>query len=160
MSTLNQAHNQWANRPADETFDSLAALHNAVEDQRAESKAVIVDVGALRVEANGDSVQLVGRANRPAHLTNHAFGQLCQRVSAPASYLRELPPTLATQNLNHGLALYGRGNIGEEDRKASLLLRQNGDFFLRAVLTESYTRIWNSDVTSRLVAIQIGRAHV
>lgn len=151
---LDAAHKQWANRPADETFPSIQALHERVTRLRAESRTATVAVASLRVEADQGGVLLVGKTGSRALLTNWSFGQLANRAGAPASYLRELPATLAAQNLNYGLARLDRaGAVADDEREVKLLLNQNGHNTLRAVTSERYSRIWNTDVTGRLVKL-------
>jgi hypothetical protein len=70
-------------------------------------------------------------------------------VGAPASYLRELPATLACQNLNHGLAKYAdRSDI------ANLLFHNNAGLLLRAFTSDEYARIWNYEVAERLLQLE------
>lgn len=149
---LFQAHKQWANRPDDERFDSLQDLYKATKGYAEVAKEKMVPFADLRVENRDGDVQLVGKADVPAQLTHWAFGQLCQKVEAPASYLRELPATLACANLNHGLAKRVTDNEGHKD--ASLLFHSNGSLLLRAITTDAYTRIWNYEVASRLLDLE------
>lgn len=144
------AHNQWARRPEDERFNSLQALHDACKSYAETAGEKIVPFADLRVEAVQGDVQLMGRQGIPAKLTHWAFGQLASRVGAPASYLRELPATLACQNLNHGLAARLQGDIAGKPN-ASLLFHNNGSLLLRALTTEAYARIWNWEITERLL---------
>lgn len=144
---LFKAHRQWASRPEDERFPSIQALYNATKayaDIAAEKEVPYAD---MRVEARNGDVELVGKANVPAQLTHWAFGQLCARVEAPASYLRELPATLAAQNINHGLAKQG-------NEMASLMFHRNGSLLLRAVTSDKYSRIWNHEVAERLLGLE------
>src|SRR3546814_2102511 len=64
----------------------------------------------LPVEARSDRPErlslIVPGEERPVAPTNWSFGQLCSLVSAPASYLRELPAALAGINLQHGLVAH------------------------------------------------------
>jgi hypothetical protein len=148
MTTLTAATKQWSDRPADERYKSLEDLHNAVNTFRAQSKeAPHVPYASLRTEASGDDVLLVGKSNVPSKMTHWAFGQLAQRVSFPADPLRGLPPTLAAQVLNHKLSVMDRGS------QCNLLLHANGGYLVRALTSERYTRIWNNDITSRLIAL-------
>lgn len=149
---LFKANNQWSNRPADERFESLAELHEATKKYALESKEKRVPFSDLRVENMNGEVQLVGKAGIPAKLTHWAFGQLAARVGAPASYLRELPATLAAQNLNHGLAQ----RIAEKanEKMANLMFHENGGLMLRSVLTDDYARIWNYEVAERLLDLE------
>lgn len=147
---LYSAHNQWSKRPEDERFTSLEALHAACLAYASSAKEKTVPFADLRVENVEGDVHLVGRAGVPAKLTHWAFGQVCNRVGAPASYLRELPATLAAQNLNHGLARRVAGDI-DGNKDAKLLFHSNGSLMLRAVTTDSYARIWNHEITERLL---------
>lgn len=145
---LFHANRQWATRPEDERFTSLDALYQATKAYAGTAKEKLVKFGELRTEAVDGDVQLVGKQGNPAKLTNWAFGQMCARLSAPASYLRELPATLACQNLNHGLA------SRKAEDTASLLFHSNGSLLLRALTSDKYERIWNYEVAERLVALQ------
>jgi hypothetical protein len=145
---LFHAHNQWATRPQDEKFRSLEALYTATKGYADAAREKTVPWGDLRTEAIGEDLALVGKAGVPARLTHHAFGQLAAKVGAPASYLRELPPTLAAQNLNHGL----KGTTSSSN-DAMLLFHQNGNLVLRAATSEKYSRIWNYEVVERLIGV-------
>ncbi len=147
-----KAHTQWATRPADERFSSVQALYDATAAYAATAvERENVSTSTLRVENVDGSVQLVGKGNQPAALTHWAFGQLAARVQAPASYLRELPATLAVQNLNHGLA---KRLQADADDRVNLLLHANGSLLVRAFTSEKYERIWNHEVASRLLRLQ------
>lgn len=146
------AHKQWAKRPEDERFQSLQGLHDACKAYTQNAQVKHVPFSDLRVEAIDGDVQLVGKLGVPAKLTHWAFGQLSARLDAPASYLRELPATLACQNLNHGLAQ--RVKDPSASGMANLLFHRNGSLLLRALTTDAYTRIWNYEVAERLLELQ------
>lgn len=150
MSDLNlmTASSQWANRPADQRFESPEALHAAALQYRnSAAEKSGVNPSTLRVEAVDNEIKLVGRGNMPSKLTNWSFGQLCNKVEAPASYLRNLTPTLAAQNLNFGLS-----RMDPESETVKILGHGAGDeFTVDALTSDRYTRIWNSDITSRLL---------
>lgn len=157
-STLTQAFQQWSSRPADERFSSLDALHAACTHHRDVSvEAKNVTLRSLRIDAmdvtTGDAPSviepvLIGATGAVARFTNYGFAQLARRIGAPADYLRKLPAALVAQNMNHGIQ--GTEHNGTND---SLLFAQNGDLRLRAALSSSYTRIWNADITSRLLRL-------
>jgi hypothetical protein len=149
---LFQASKQWATRPEDERFESLTALHSATKHYAEVAREKRLPFADLRVEAIDGDVQLIGKANVPAKFTHWAFGQLCSRVGAPASYLRELPATLACQNLNHGLAQ--RVSDSSSNATANLMFHQNGGLVLRSLLTDDYSRIWNYEIVERLQALE------
>jgi hypothetical protein len=144
-----KAHNQWATRPAEERFWDLQELHNhckTVHQQAAEATAAL---GDLRVEADSGDLKLIGKQGVPATISHFAFGQLAARVKAPAGYLRGLPPTLAAQNLNHGLKELGAAS----DTKSRLLLHRNGNLVLRAATSEKYARVWNDELVERVIEV-------
>jgi hypothetical protein len=146
---LYKASSQWSTRPSDERFSNLYDLHTAVSGYRDSAMVAPVVVSDLRVEAQSGELALIGRQNVPATLTNFAFGQIAQTVKAPAGYLRGLPPTLAAQNINHGLSR-------ASDDEVQLLLHKNGGMVLRGMNSPGYTRIWNSDITKRLLELPGG----
>jgi hypothetical protein len=145
------ANKQWSTRPADQRFTSLESLHAACKAYAATAIERKYEASDLRVENVDGDVQLIGRKGIPARLTHWSFGQLSARVGAPASYLRELPATLAVQNLNHGLA---KRNADSEGGTVNLLFHENGSLLLRAFTSDKYARIWNHEITGRLVDLQ------
>ena len=146
---LFKAHRQWAKRPSDERFQDLQSLYNQTKLYADQAREKLVPVSDIRTEAIEGDVQIVGKANQPARLTYWAFGQLAARVNAPANYLRELPATLACQNLNHGLA-----NLADRTNTANLLFHTNGSLMLRAFTSDKYARIWNYEVAERLLELE------
>lgn len=146
---LFEASRQWATRPEDERFESLQALYDATKGYANTARENVVPVSIIRADVDRGDVVLTGKAGNPATFTHWSFGQLCQRVGAPAGYLRDLPATLAVQNLNHGLA-----NYGDKAETASLLFHSNGHLLLRAFTSEKYARIWNWEVAERLLNLQ------
>lgn len=145
MSVLTQASNQWATRPADERFNSVADWDARANEWRAMAREKSgVPYSDLRTQAQDGEVVLMGKQDIPASFTHWSFGQLARNIGAPAQYLRELPPTLAAQNLNHGLAKMGNAS------NTNLYLHKNGSYQVSAFLSDSYTRIFNSDVTGRI----------
>lgn len=149
---LFHANQQWSTRPKDQRFASLNDLHDATKAYASTAvEKTDAQWSSLRVEAVDGNVHLVGRGGIPANLTHWSFGQLANRIGAPAGYLRELPATLAAQNLNHGLAKRVADGGNET---VNLLFHQNGSIMLRALTSERYTRIWNWEVTERLIDLQ------
>lgn len=148
---LMKANAQWKNRPADERFPSVVELYMKTKQYADEAKEQDVPVSVLRTEVVDEDVHLTGRSNVPARFTHWAFGQLCARIGAPASYLRELPATLAVQNVNHGLK-----ELTEKagDAILNLLFHKNGGYVARAITSEKYARIWNYEVAERLLGLE------
>jgi hypothetical protein len=55
MTTLSEANAQWRSRPADERYDSVAALHATASKQRAESATGIMPMRNPLVGAYNDT---------------------------------------------------------------------------------------------------------
>lgn len=146
---LFKASQAWATRPDDERFATLQDLHDAVNGYRASAREATVPFNSLRTEAREGEVMLVGKTETPARMTNWSFRQIAAAVGAPASYVQKLPATLAVNNINYGLSK----TTDRTDRQ--LMFHQNGDLLVRAITSEKYTRIWNSDITSRLLDMPI-----
>jgi hypothetical protein len=148
---LFQASHQWATRPADQRFWTVADLHTATHHYAMQARTSSdIPYATLRTQADNGEVMLVGKTNVPAKLTHWAFGQLAARVGAPAGYLRGLPATLAVQCLNNGLAARVSSGDGDEDN-ANLLFHSNGSYVCRAITSDKYSRIWNYEVAERLL---------
>jgi hypothetical protein len=104
----------------------------------------------LRIVNNttGDLL-LVGNGSTQVPITNWSFGQLCRAGSAPADYLaNKLSAPLAAQCLNE--------NIGAvpSDKRAVILFQSNGTLTARAIRSDIYARIFNADLTARLLVLQ------
>lgn len=148
MTILMQASNQWAKRPDDERFTSLDELLAHTRHQREISKGMALpsrSLSAAPIADDATRTQLVvlGPDGSPSSPTHWAFGQLAQRVGAPASYLRTLPSDIAADALNYGIFKRPVEDMG-------VLLRQNGGVELAAVTGPNYGRIWNADVVAAL----------
>lgn len=151
MTTLMNANRQWSMRPADERYGSVAALHAAALGYKDNAKSSVVPTAKLRVEARGDDVVLKAK-DIDIDMTNFAFGQLCKVGEAPSGYLAGIPAPLAAECLNHGL----RAAHGDENGRDNRLLFNvdKGMATLRALTSERYARIWNSDITARLLELE------
>lgn len=152
MTTLMEANRQWMSRPADERFYSTESLHNAALGYQEQARRSDVPTSKLKVAAIGNDVRLIGK-NDEIGLTNWSFGQLCDVADAPSSYMRRLPAEMAADCLNHGLR---NAHDDESDPNKRLLFKRehSGMVTLRALTSTKYTRIWNSDVTGRLVELE------
>jgi hypothetical protein len=147
MSTnINRASQEWASRPDDQRYLSLADLKAAVMQRKAESWTATPASRDLRI-IPGDGGSLSVQVYDPTHgeqrsltPTNWSFSQLAGYAQAPAAYLRQLPSELAAINLQWGLEQNAR-------RDGALVLAQsNGDNKLRAMTSTSYGRIWDHQV--------------
>lgn len=148
---LTAASKQWATRPGDQRFSSLADLVAFCQSSRDRAVAAKRLYSELRAEKSGEDVVLAGPRGVAA-LTHHAFGQIATLAGAPGGYLRTLPATLAIQNLNHGLK--ARSIENDSTGSAMLLLDREPDtgaYMARAITSEKYSRVWDVDIATRLV---------
>ena len=142
------AHNQWANRPRDQRFQSLDALALAVSKRRNLSRSndiPLKDISAI--EKNGEL--LLNHGIKEVAPSHWAFGQLSSAVGAPASYLRRLPVDLAILNLNHGIKeATEKDGVGELKFMTVMTEEDNQHNTLQAVTSTTYGRIWDADVVN------------
>ena len=149
MVTLSAAHKNWVSRPADERFNSVADLHTAALSYRDNAVRTDVPTKKLRVEAHNGDVYLMAKNDMKIDLTNWSFGQLSQVADAPASYLQRLPAHMAADCLAHGIK-----NAPERNNSMMFKKEHSGMVTLRALTSQKYSRIWNTDITSRLAELE------
>lgn len=149
-----KASREWSTRPDDQRFTTLEDLHNATcAFEAAQRERNNVDLSTLRTDVDTDGgLVLIGKQST-ARLTHWAFGQLAARIGAPASYLRDLPARLASQNINHGLA-QRLADAGENSALALLVHASDAALTVNAITTPKYQRIWNREITDRLLSLK------
>lgn len=159
MSTnLMTANQQWATRPSDQRFETLEQLKNSVHSRRMRSRSVDVDIGTVCAREEGGTIVL-NRGMKSVEPTHWSFGQMAGWIKAPAGYLRALPPGLAVQCINHGIAAQPRETL---KFMAVTEERENEINTLQAVTSTTYGRIWDADVVdcaSRIVERTNGKFH-
>ncbi len=139
MSNNMTAHSQYSNRPADERFDSLTAMHAAAVLDRARSGEKSITFGDVAIVAGDTGVRLAS-AKGEAEFTHWSFGQFCREVGAPAAYLRELPAPIVADALNHG-----RERIAGQTSKLLIKVPETGRPIVRQFSTDKYGRLWDAD---------------
>lgn len=170
-TNLMDVSRQWASRPADERYTSLAELIAALRYRQDMTVEVTRPVAGL-VTAPGDDRmataeqggQLYVRSTNPgtgkpggrSQFTHWSFGQLATLASAPASYLRRLPAPLAALNLNYSLASAGPLAFSESGMTKMLVTDvralggdgAEGDrgSVVRRFVSETYGTIFDLDV--------------
>jgi len=149
-SSLNlyDASVQWATRPQDERFQTLAQLREAVQCRRLRSRSMDVDVKNVKVGLNPDGLLTVNGTITPSEPTHWSFAQLAQQAKAPAGYLRSLPKPLVVDCLNHGITMASNASV-----KFMTVERENGINTLQAVTSPTYGRIWDADVVDAVQRI-------
>ncbi len=143
---LVQASREWATRPADQRFWTLRELHERTQKYAEESYTHQVRLSDCSVEPDGEDLVIDVGSSDPATFQHYSFNQLAGLVKAPSGYLRELPASIAAQNLNHGLK--------QVEGSQLLMLHKNGDHVLRCVTSEGYSRIWNHEVAEMALALE------
>lgn len=150
MSTLSQANREWATRPEDERFKSIADMHAAVTKRWRNSKDGRIDMRGTRLEVNGH-IRLIGGAGGTANLTHWSAGQLCTRLGVPRDLLTKLDPSTASAVLNDRLPK----SIAEGDVMGSqrilITADDDGQRTLRALHGDQYDRVWDSQITKALL---------
>lgn len=147
------ASHQWATRPDDQRFISLAELHDAVAKRRQESwtatprpaelRAMPGDDGGLWVSVN-DRTSGRERYVTPSHW---GMGQLASLANCSAKELRKFPAEIAAINLQYGLEfMAARDN-------ALVLSQSNGEETLRSITSTSYGRIWDQKVVEAVMRV-------
>ena len=100
-TVLTEASRQWATRPDDQRYTTMAALKEAVAKRRTQSWTAApkpADLKVLPQYGGGLGVEVFDpTAGQSKILTpsHWSFNQLAQAANAPAGYLRKLPAELA-----------------------------------------------------------------
>lgn len=142
-TTIQTAAREYANRPKDERFPSVAALVENAQHQREHSIEKQINAKDLKaVDVEGE-LALQGPKGNPARFTHWSFGQLARSIGAPAAYLRDLPAKLAADCVNHGLQ-----NTPPASDFNLLLQAPNGRPHptVRACTSETYGRVWDAEL--------------
>ncbi|PZV40548.1 DUF932 domain-containing protein [Mesorhizobium kowhaii] len=141
---------EWFSRPDDERYLSLTELFDAVKQRADHATARTVESRAVRVEATRDNAKrfslIVPGQEQPIAPTHWSFGRLCSLVSAPATYMRQLPAPLAGINLQHGL-------LSHRAELMKTLETEDGRVELRAVTGPDYGRIWDHELVAAVMKI-------
>lgn len=139
------AHREWAKRPPDERYDSVAALHAAACVRRSCLGERTIETGTFRTEAVGsDALVLHEASGRDAALTHWSFEQLATIAGAPPKYLRTLPAPIASSAINYGLQ--------RQRRDEQLLLAEDAEpWTVHAVTSPRYARVHHDELASRVL---------
>lgn len=147
-SLITEANEQWRTRPADQRYETLTSLRDAVVARRERTRAFDVDLSDLRAKET-DGGLVFNSGITPSMPSHWAFGQLSSIVGAPASYLRRLPTELAARCINTSLDQY------RHDREELKVMTVEGDSIdtMQAVTSRTYGRIWDADVVAAVERI-------
>ena len=143
--TAYTAHREWASRPPDERYASVHALYEAARARRTRLEERPIETGEFRTEAT-DTDDLVIRetSGRVAGLTHWSFGQLATIASAPPSYLRTLPATIASSAINYGLQRQARD-------EHQLFVERTAPRTVHAITSPRYARVHHHELAGRVL---------
>ncbi len=154
MANLTEASKQWASRPDDERFTSLAELSEFCNKQRNLTRSGVLSsrsLTALPSENENDMDSLFIRSDKTGQVikpNNWSFTQLCQRVGAPSAYLSKLPSPMAADCINYGLK-HAR-DVEEIGVKVQLNEDTMTPETLRCATGPNYGTIWNSELVDSI----------
>ncbi len=154
LANITTAHREYARRPQDERYASLADLLTAASHDKSLSAERTYNAKDLRVVATDNDLML-GSAKGVASMSHWAFGQLARTLESPAGFLRDsLTPQLAADVLNYRISQTPNGEA------LSLLARgANGaPPKIRAITSDQYARIWDADLYGTLQGSLVGRS--
>jgi hypothetical protein len=147
---IGRVSSEWFSRPDDERYLNLTELYDTLRRRAERAHARTVESRAVRIEASRDDAErlslIVPGRDEPVSPTHWSFGQLCSLVSAPASYMRQLPAPLAGINLQHGL-------LSHRAELVKTLEADDGRIELRAVTGPDYGRIWDHELVAAVMKI-------
>lgn len=147
---IGRVSSEWFSRPDDERYLSLSELFGTVRERSDRSRTRTVESAAIRIEASRDDSErlalILPGSDAPVAPTHWSFGQLASLVGAPATYLRQLPATLAGINLQYGLTSHRAEQI-------KTLEIDDGRVELRAVTGPDYGRIYDHELVSAVQRI-------
>lgn len=147
---IGRVSSEWFSRPDDERYLSLSDLYRAISARTENARVRTVESSEIRVDAardNAERLSLIVPGNRnPIAPTHWSYGQLCNLVGVPASYMRQLPAPLAAINLQHGL-------LNHSAEMVKTLEMDDGRVQLRAVTGPQYGRIWDKDLIEAIMNI-------
>ncbi|MCA0030533.1 DUF932 domain-containing protein [Mesorhizobium sp. B263B2A] len=147
---IGRVSSEWFSRPDDERFLSLSDLFASVHTRSQHSRTRTVETTTVRVEASRDNAERLSLVLpgpvEPIAPTHWSFGQLAGLIGAPATYLRQLPASLAGINLQYGLARH---------RGEHIKTLETGDrrVELRAVTGPDYGRIYDHELVAAVQRI-------
>lgn len=136
---------QWFSRPDDQRFLTLDDLQASLEERRSRSVSQIINTRDLRARANmeDENTLWLELGDKRLDPTHYSFGQLCARISAPASNLRnDVPAPVA--------AIYLQARLSRTPHEHLGMLELNGrdqpKIEMRALTGPKYGRVYDAEV--------------
>ena len=142
-----RASREWSSRPDDQRFLSLDDLYASVKGRADLSQTKITSTDMLKAYGTEQEEIILQTELGPQLFTNWSFGQVAQIASAPATYLRKLPSSLAAACLNDGF---------QNSKREETMLMVNGNDTLRCATSATYGRIYDHQVVKSVQKVIIG----
>jgi hypothetical protein len=146
---------QWASRPSDQRYSSLAALRASVVNRQIAAQEQVVDLGGLHTTPVSGGVALhhdtIGGGEIDLIPTHYSFAQLMQRIGWRAANLRDNlgdNPELLSTVLNHSLQKFSATSKAD-DRQGKLYYHadSSGDYYeYNAFNSPTYGRVYDAQV--------------
>lgn len=146
MASLDIAFTEWKNRPTDERFWNVDDAFTTANIYKLCAKEIPIDNFKI-VTAPREGLGINLSTFPKVEFSNYSFSQLASRIRYPKEYLVGLPAILAADVINYKLSQES------VKTKGIGLIRLSGDGQkppkLQALLSDKYSRIWNSDILER-----------
>lgn len=142
---------RWGLRPADQRFDTVSTLYDALSQRQARARSCALRPEALRVLPADDGL-LLEHEGEPMVPSAYAAGQISRALGLPAQAIRVLSPELGAAALNERIERTRHGLDGLR-RGTTLLLEDSPDGLtrLRGLQSQAYSRTWDRDVVDALI---------
>lgn len=161
MSNRYDAANQFATRPADESYGDKYAFLAALRDQKQRSRERTISARDITANPASDGSVVLTTERGSARFTHWSFSQMARTVSAPAGYLRTLPADITAAALNYGKSRLPHGTdlviLAKQPPTlaASLESPEAGPIpsipIIRAVTSTTYGRVWDADLYTDVI---------
>ena len=141
------AHREWASRPPDERYASVAAaLRRGLREAQPHRRADHRDREPARAEPTAPtrSSSTSESRRRRSDLTHWSFEQLAGIAGAPPNYLRTLPAPIAADAINYGLQRCARV-------EQQLFADATAPWTLHAITSPRYARVHHDELASRVL---------
>lgn len=140
------AHAEWANRPKDERYESLAELHLAVAVRDKKSREDKLDLAHVETRVSKEEFAFHSSDHsRKQFTTNWSTGQFMTKLGLQRDLPHKIELPLFDSVIKNRITRYLAA--GEEREINTLVMDTNGGTILRALSGPSYERIWDHELT-------------
>jgi len=149
MANLLKASHQLFSRKADETFEDIPSLHRACLERMSDSGEFSVPANQLSFESDPNTLTVnLCTSSNTYSINSWAFSQLCRMAGAEKRTINRLSSHTAAVALNELFSQ--RASAAGSVRSLVTLKEGKPDAQLRAVTSNKYSRIWDSQVVDAI----------